>query len=655
MNNNTIPNWDLLISQKMTDQEWPFSKMDLASNKSVAKGLYERTTYFQYRKSEGDKDVELYISGKAIHGRVGRKTNIVKFKWDKINYGDWFVVKLVIYREGESEPIEYRLKIDVLTKIDDKDSNEDNFHYMMNTLREININPYRLFNPSRISEGKENFKPSIPIEQFVHILENDIIRKLEYITSQIFLNPHGEYIAEMKYDVIDIIDNDVISDMLNNKENLVDIRNGCMCQEIRDIFIENGITHISSNVRIPRTIITYNIYENQLLKNFLTRIIYCIKEVECILEDEKKEYERQMSSIKRHDYYDEEYDKLVTKNKQIKIIDRLMVKCYESRKRVEDMITNPFFDDIQDTHDISICTPILLKDVNYNRFYRIFRNFMRMPKFYFSNNLGLTILDLPTIYEYWSLVYIIKSFKKKLPEGWKHKKIKKMIKYFKYGYLIRFPYGKLLEFSNKKLKTKIIIFYHESYRALLSEEITRETNNRSDLVPDVGIDTIIDKKLYFVDTLDPKYRTKLTSGDSNDPENARSKMAVYKTLIIGHTNRPTTEDKYDIVRNSITLYLGKTHIDPVKKIGGMGLYPRGNYTNTEDLDNLIQGIIDTANNQIVKSEKTPTAAQVVTSDPVSIQCHTNIPLINADDVVQSEEPKIPIVIKGTNGRFYKDN
>ncbi len=656
MNDQVIQNWTLLISQKKTDSdilELPFSKMDLVSNRSVAKGLYEKPIYFQYRKSEGDKDVEIYIAGKAIHGRVDRKTNIVKFKWDKINYGDWFAVKLVIYGEGESCPIEYRLKIDVLTKIDDNDSNEYNFHDMVNTLQEIHINPYRLFNPSRISEGKENCRPPIPMEQFVHILENNIIRKLEYVTRQIFLNPCEEYDAEMKYDVIDIVDNDIVGDMLNNKENLIDIGNCHVRQEIRDIFIENGITQVSSRVLLPKTIIIRDIYEHQLLKNLLMRITYCIKEIEYILEEEKKEYKRQRISIKKHDYYGEEYDKLVTKNKQIIIIDRLMTKCYECRKRVENMRTNPFFDDIQDTNDISRCTSLLLKDINYNRFYRIFRNFMRMPKFYFSNDLGLTILDLPTIYEYWSLVYIIKSFNKKLPKGWKPKKIK-MIRNFKYGYLVRFPYGKLLEFSNKKLKKKIIVFYHESYRALLSEEITRETNSRSDLVPDIGIDTVIDRKLCCVDVLDPKYRTRLTSGDSNDPENARNKMAAYKMLIVGHTIRPIEEDRYDIIRNSITPYLGKTHIDSVKKIGGMRLYPRGNDTDTEDLDNIVQDIIDNANNMTLEDKKMLISTNVVTYDQVSMQDHTIIPLISAGDVVQSGEQEIsPIVEDANDGDNHK--
>lgn len=575
------------------------------SNKIVAKGLDERTTYFQYRKSEGDKRVKLYISGKKISRVASDNANIVKFKWDKIIYAGWYAAKLIIYRKGESEPIKYSLKIDVLTKFDDKDGgNGDNFHFMMNELREISINPYRLFSPSRISEGKENFRPPVPIEQFIHILENDIIRKLEYVTKQIFLNPYGEYIAEMKYDVVDVIDNDVVNDMLNGKDDLVDIRNVSMRQEMRDIFIGNDVTHVSGNVRIPRTIITYDIYENQLLKNFLTRIIHCIKEAEFILENMKNEYKEQMSLIRRYDHYDE-YSKLTTKNGQIKINDKLMTICDECRKRVESMIANPFFDSIHDTHDISVCTDVLLKDVNYNRFYRIFRNFMRMPKFYFSDNLGLTILDLPTVYEYWSLVYIMKSFKKKLPKDWEPGKIK-MIRNFRYGYLFMFPCGKLLEFYNEKLKTKITIFYRESYRALLSEEITRETNGRSDLVPDIGIDTVIDKELCYIDILDPKYRTKLTSGDPNNPENARSKMAAYKMLIMGHTSRSTTGDKYDIVRNSIALYLGKSHIDPKKQIGGMRLCPRGNDTDTEDLDKLVQSIIDTASNHrvdIVQPEK----------------------------------------------------
>jgi hypothetical protein len=599
--------WAIQIKQTISKQDKIFveniyNKNELMSQMAVAEGYFEdKNIWFKYRFFDDEKRCNLYISDKRINMyRFDEKNNIVIFKWKISKYAGRFPVLLDIIADKIEENKKYYLQIDVLSKFDKgnyKSNNKDNFYNMLDDILDAYINPYKLLNPSRIPENKEKYKYPISLRQFFYIHENNSIDKLEPIIRQIILDPYREYIRVIDIGNPDIIDNNVIHDMINQKVNLIKVRNSFLSQEIKDIFIKKGIDQISSKIHVYKNIENYNVFPNQLIKTTLSKMIKCTVDAEYIFIDERQELEEMKQNIKE-DNDEDGLEKLATKDRQIKEIDRYISKCKEYRMRLSYMKNYSFFDDIQETFELSGFSSLFQDDINYNRFYNIFRRFMIMPKFHSSNNLGLTILDMPTTYEYWTLIKMINILRKKLVESeWKITE-NNIIKNYRKGRLIRFPYGKLIEFTKGNMK--ISLYYHERYITYMTESFKKITGKFSHyLKPDISIEATIDKKLFkgCVLIIDPKYRTNLLSGGGDNPESAINKMGVNKIFIIGHANQDLLIIDYDeqIVGSSISVYIGPTIIDPMVRTGGINLLPRKEETDIVEIDNIIQIYLDRIN------------------------------------------------------------
>lgn len=557
-------------------------------NPIIIMGFCEnRWIWFNYKLAEGE-DCEMYISGVNVsYYKNDKKNKIRTFRWKTGKYANRFTGFLEITKDGEDEQRRYYFQIDVLTQLQDGDNNEANFHNMMNEIREF---AYRIFNPSKITTSEEEFIKSIPIEEFFYILENDIIKEAELATYKISLNPYGEYIQEKRRDVLKIADNSAILNMLSNKCCMIDVRSSCISKEVQDIFIENGVNYVSDYIVLPRPRITYNVPENQLIITLFTKIVLCANYMERVWEDQKKILQKQKRYLQKINIDQSEREKLMTKDKQIKLLDEYIRKCREYRRRVQNMSMYPFLQDVQEAKDLSRRTSILQKDKNYNKIYRILKEFMIMPKFLFSNSLGLNILDTPTSYEYWSVIRYVDIVSNKLQGDWKPIE-NNMIKDCKHGYVVDFPSGKLLEFTKKltNANIRICLYYHESY-----DKFTGEYFNT-----DIALDGIINKCLYETVIFDAKYTTRLDSGGKNNPRSAINVIHAMRDGIIGHHDKYKSiiESGDQIVKQAYALFLGNSNVkplpnDPENKAGGVKLYPRKENTDIDEINEIIQNFID---------------------------------------------------------------
>lgn len=559
-------------------------------NPIVIKGFCEnRWIWFNYKMIKGE-DCDMYISDANVsYYKNDRKNKIRTFRWKTGKYANRFAGFLEITKDGEDEQRRYYFQIDVLTQLQDGDNNEDNFHNMMNEIREFS---YRIFNPSKITTSEEEFIKSVPIEEFFYILENDIIKEAELATYKISLNPYGEYIQERKRDILKTSDNNTILNMLNGKCCTIDVRYSCISKEVKDIFIENGVNYVSDYIVLPRPNIIYDVQENQLIVTLFTKIVLCTNYMERVWEDRKKILQKQKRDLQKTNIDQSEREKLMTKDKQIKLLDEYIIKCREYRRRVKNMSVYPFLQGVHGAKDLSRRTSILQKDKNYNKIYRILKEFMRMPKFLFSNSLGLNVLDTPTAYEYWSVIRHVDIVSNKLQGDWKLIE-NNMVKDCKYGYVVDFPSGKLLEFAKKFNNTniRICLYYHESY-----DKFTGEYFNT-----DLALDGIINNRLYETVILDAKYTTRLDSGGKNNPRSAINAIHAMRDGIIGHHDN----DKYksiiesgdQIVKQAYALFLGNSNVkplpnDPENKAGGIKLYPRKENTNIDETNEIIQNFVD---------------------------------------------------------------
>ncbi len=521
--------------------------------------------YFTYRLDEGEKYCKLLIprcKDKIIREDSG-DARIFKYRWMPVNFAGLFDVVLEITKEDKPKEDKkpYILHIDVLSKFSEG-SNDRNFLFMLNSIREKHIEIFDLFNPSRIPKIKGKTVPPTHLEQF-DVLERNM-KKLENIVYQISLNPNKRLIKETRRDsfyALDMVDHNIIYDIATQRGGLIRAPDGSTAPKLQDLLVDtDGTRYLPGSVIVYRTAPTFNVYENQLLKRFLTLITICSKIVERRFEQEEREK--------------------LEKN-EIEEIDKRIQKCKEFQRKAQYMKRYCFLDEVQETDNIAYHTPVLQREVNYMRFHDIFKEFIRKPLFDFSDVLNLPILDIPTLYEYWAVIQIV-DILCDMKDNWNVSQ--HIIEKNEFGYLFSLREGdnSLFELSNNE--KRLSLFYQKWYKTYAGRSVK----------PDITLEMRLNGKLSRILVLDPKYRSKLDSGDPNDPESAINKMHVYKDAIRG-------EDGSHIVEAAYAVFLGRNEINYpsgniTDRIGGIRLFPRENNAGEiEYLKGIIQNFINNKN------------------------------------------------------------
>lgn len=510
-----------------------------------------------YRLDENEKTCELFIPKYDIKREYTEDKSVFFYRWTPLNFAGIFEPVFKIKTKDNIDK-NYTLRLDVLSKKFDERGNNQNFHYMLNSIRREHLDIYSVLNPSSIPKDKIEKFSKDPREQFKVL--NDNMKKLENIVYQISLNPNKKLIKETRRDsfyALDIVDPNVIFDIAIQRGGLIKAPNSSIALELQNLL--KG--HLPVTIPVYRTAPTFNVFENQLLKRFLTLITICSKLVEKRFEEECKE-ECEPEKIEQYKQY--------------------IRDCKEFHKKAQKMKRYSFLDDVSETDNIAYHTPVLQREANYMRFHDIFKDFMKMPFFDFSEHLTLPILEIPVLYEYWSVLQVIDILCNM--NDWK--KDEHFIDKKEFGYLIKLRTGNnpLIELSSDDKHKHIYLFYQKKY----------DTYAGRYLIPDITLEMHINRKLSRILVLDPKYRTELGAKDSNDPESAINKMHVHKDAIRG-------EDGSHIVEAAYAVFLGRNEINypsgnMTDGIGGIRLFPREN--NAEDIENLkgiIQNFIDNKN------------------------------------------------------------
>lgn len=512
--------------------------------------------YFTYMLDEGEKYCKLLIS--KCKDRITREDSgdprTLKFCWTPINFAGVFDVVFEI-KEKDDDFKRYTLRLDVLSKFAEGD-NDRNFLFMLNSIREKHLEIYRLSNPSMVKKYGIGKLPPTPLEQFNVLDEN--MKNLENIVYQISLNPNKKLIKETRRDnfyALDTVDHNIIYDIATQHSGLIEVPKDSIPNELHPWFVDNKETgFLPDTVIVYRTAPTFNVYENQLLKRFLTLITICAKLVETRFVLEKKFKKLEINEIEE--------------------IDKCIQKCKEFHRKTQYMKRYSFLDEVQETDNIAYHTPVLQREVNYMRFHDIFKKFVRIPFFDFSEILNLTILDIPTLYEYWAVIQVVDILNNL--QGWDKKLPIKQENEFGYLYRLTSDNSLIELFNGEK---KVSLFYQKTYKTYVAGR---------ELRPDITLEMHINGKSKIL-VLDPKYRSNLGAKDSNDSESAINKMHVYKDAIRG--NDFSVEAAYAI-------YLDKNDPDNYDKIGigGIRLFPKENdATGIENLKRIIQNFIDNKN------------------------------------------------------------
>ncbi|CAG0971131.1 MAG: DUF2357 domain-containing protein [Candidatus Methanoperedens sp.] len=551
--------WALKIDSSGSGVFKEYSTEELIkSNILLVEGKFRETKEILFIfKSDGNEKFKLSISGcKDKISREYTDEGDILFRWTPLNYAGVFEVLIEIKTKDKVKRTMFLL-LDVLSKLDIDGNSINNFHYMLNSLRKSHIIIYSILNPSRIRKNKGKYLLPDPLEQF-EVLERNM-KTLENIVYQISLNPNKKLIKEThsdKFYALEIVDHNVIHDIATQRGGLIEAPNDSIAPILQKLLVG----YLPDNVLVYRTAQTFNVYENQLLKRFLTLLTICSKQIETRFAQEKNK-----SSLEQN---------------EIEKIDQYIDKCRQYHRKAQFMKRYPFFEDVQETDNISYNTPILQREVNYMRFYAIFKEFIKNPFFDFSEYLYLPIFDIPKLYEYWVTVHVAEILCN-MQNNWKvtqHLFSENDIVFSSRLKNLRTGNNSLVELSNSE--THIYLYYQKEYPSYAGRP----------MIPDITLEKFIYGKPSKILVLDPKYRSNL--GTDDDPENAINKMHVYKDAIRG-------DDGSRIVEAAYAIYLGKNEIKypsgiMTDGIGGIRLFPKEN--NAEDRGILKEIIQDFINN-----------------------------------------------------------
>ena len=541
--------WALKIESKSFTHSYDRSELDREKVLCVDARFSEtEKIWLTYKLDENENNCKLSIPKYDLKREYTEDNSVFKYCWTPLNFAGIFEPIFEI-KTKDNRFKKYTLRLDVLSKFD-KGSNSQNFLYMLNSIRREHLEIYNVLNPSSIPIDEIEQFSKDPREQF-KVLE-DNMKKLENIVYQISLNPNKKLIKETRRDnfyALDMVDPDVIYDIAAQRGGLIRAPDGSIASELQELLKDvNGNRHLPDTVPVYRTTVTFNVFENQLLKRFLTLITICSKLVEKRFEQECRELEKNQ--------------KEKPEKSQLEKIDKYILDCKDFHKKAQFMKRYSFLEDVSETDNIAYHTPVLQREANYMRFHDIFKEFIKMPFFDFSEHLTLPILEIPALYEYWSVLQIIDILRNM--DDWK--KDPHFIEKKEIGYLFRLIKGEnsLFELSNNE--KRVCLFYQKEYKSYAKRR----------LIPDITLEMHINNKLSNILVLDPKYRSDLKARDPNDPENAINKMHVYKEAIRG-------EGGEHIVEAAYAIYLGESDIHNSKqdikdRIGGMKLFPDENDT-----------------------------------------------------------------------------
>jgi hypothetical protein len=453
-----------------------------------------------------DEDyAKLVVKNEGEIIRASQTGDTVTFGWRPQNYaGDYELALVTFNRKGET----LRSAQFVIRIIPWKVSEED-FYQLYNDLRERNLQIYNLISPATIEETKDRQNRSNLMEQAKMLEER--IRDLENVVFLISQNPKKQVIHTLEQKLLHEaygIDYHTLLDLAGSYERLIPTSNQRIAPQLQEILTHKR-THspyLPEKVVSRKTEISYDVYENRVLKRFLLMLTELLSLYSKMVEQElqRKKSEETESDV------------------GVQSLQNILAKAHHLRRRVSLLLNYPFLQDVGLAKELVHMTPTLEREVNYRRFYQLYQDFLWSPYFQTSDVFKLGIKDLPTIYEYWCTLFVCQSVLGLIDRNW-GLRTQSILTTHRLGYELDIKKrGPLLVMQQG---SKSITVYFKMPFTPESRPYRSYTHAQ---VPDITIEVKTENSRQLM-ILDPKYRHNLQFGE--DPESAINKMHVYKDSI----------------------------------------------------------------------------------------------------------------------------
>ncbi|MFZ3060759.1 MAG: DUF2357 domain-containing protein [Candidatus Methanoperedens sp.] len=264
--------------------------------------------------------------------------------------------------------------------------------------------------------------------------------------------------------------------------------------------------------------ITFDVYENRMLKHFLIILNQHLSNFELFIQEKINIY----SSEK--DGSNSEIENRQIENRSAKY-EEIRKSCSIYRKVVRNFLQMPFLENVGDFEGFKGSTPILEKESNYSKFYELYLEYKKNFKqeFELHDCVFLGLEDTPKLYEYWCLLKIMDLL------NIEYDLLNFVDKRFGQFGMIKIPEDKAL-YQNERYQ----IIYHKNYqeKKIGDMGIGSYSGNKK---PDIVIEIFEGKEIKEIVILDPKYRISIGAGknpEENIDADSINKMHVYKDSII---------------------------------------------------------------------------------------------------------------------------
>jgi hypothetical protein len=458
---------------------------------------------YDLRADEDYAKLAVKNEGEVI--KAGQSGDTITFGWKPQNYaGDYELTLVTFNRKGEIlRSIQFVLRI-IPWKI-----SEEDFFQLYNDLRERHLQIYDLISPATIEEIRDRRNRSNLMEQ-AKILE-ERISELENVVFLISQNPKKKVVHTLEQRLLHEaygIDFHTLLDLASAYERLIPTSNQRIAPQLQEMLTHKRTRspYLPEKVVSPKTEISYDVFENRLLKRFLLMLIELLSLYSKIVEQQlqgKKSVETESEA-------------------DVQSLQEILSKANQLKRRVSPLLNYSFLQNVGLAMELVQMTPTLEREVNYRRFYQLYQDFLWSPYFQTSDVFKLGIKDLPTIYEYWCALFVCESVLGLIKRNWTLT-MQNILTTHRLGY--EFDIRKRGPLFIMQQDSKSIAVYFQMAFTLETHPYSSFTHLQR---PDITIEVKTDDSRQLM-IFDPKYRYSLQFGE--DPESAVNKMHVYKDSI----------------------------------------------------------------------------------------------------------------------------
>ncbi len=464
---------------------------------------FKNTIFFAWETEEGISEIDIKLP-REIPARSHSDKTTWGYYYDTLKDGQLkkdfvlpsnfagIVFEAYLTINGETYPLHIEVGLKKLTEV--------TFYNLLNNLREMNISIYDKLSPAKTFIGADRLAPfSNLVEQYESLKSN--FSELRYAVERIAESPRKRLIDENKRELLFLaheVSEDTIYDMCAGGGRLTPYSGRGFSPSLEKRYTsKKGRKYIPEDVIVPTSRTDNDVFENQLLKRFLSLVAVNMRAFRSMMANDTKIQTSRREEILRD--------------------------CDEFVRDSISMLRFPFLDEVSEARDLMKTTLALRRDVQYMRFYDIFKKFISYPYYDRSKILDIPIEKICDLYEYWCCAVVFKVLLSLKDEGWEARQSFLETDELEMGFETKIRRNRPILTLIKGRERIELIFQYE-IKSFIQEKTSGKPNR-----PDMAVMYYKNDRFANMVILDAKYRKDLFQEDvENSTLSAINSMHKYR-------------------------------------------------------------------------------------------------------------------------------